>query len=77
MLFFLLVGAQLSRETGASPQSEVALQFCLHCVDALPFLYINNDTMHGNLDRSLGRSSKDEDANNIAVGKKFAASIVC
>ena len=76
MLIFFLVGAQLSRETGASPQSEVALQFCLHCVDALPFLYINNDNMHGSLDKSLARSSKDEVANNIAVGKTFDTFIV-
>ena len=68
----LLVGAQLSRETDASPQSETALQFCLHCVDALPFLYINNnDIAHGNFDRIIIRSTKDETVNNVAVGMKL------
>ena len=68
-LNFLLVGAQLSRETGASPQSEVALQFCLHCVDALPFLYINNEILHGNVDRTIVRSNNDEAADSVAVGR--------
>ena len=72
IFIFLLVGAQLSRETGASPQSETALEFCLHCVNALPFLYINNnDVAHGNLDRISIRSNKDETVNNMAVGKKL------
>eukprot|EP00794_Sanderia_malayensis_P008013 gene8012-8872_t len=37
------VSAQLQKEASCTPQSEVVLQFLLHCVDAFPQCYVNID----------------------------------
>eukprot|EP00795_Rhopilema_esculentum_P004649 gene4649-20929_t len=61
------VGAQLKRETGGSPQSEVALQFFHHCVDAQPYLYISTETIQCGLEKMHSEDGIEEILCDVAT----------
>eukprot|EP00112_Aurelia_sp_Birch-Aquarium-sp1_P011525 Seg2422.1 transcript_id=Seg2422.1/GoldUCD/mRNA.D3Y31 product="Serine/threonine-protein kinase ATR" protein_id=Seg2422.1/GoldUCD/D3Y31 len=54
------VAAQLGRETGGTPQSQVVLQFLLHCVDAFPQCYISMETINGGFEKALTEKQGDD-----------------